>query len=269
MDLSLTPSLADNYVSRSQIARVLTQDWVGRELGCLHCTASNLQPTAQNTKARDFECNECSEPYELKSSSRPFRRLVADGEYRTFLSTIESGRTPNLLLLHYDRNSWTVRDLVAVHRSLLSRQLVVPRKPLGPNAKRAGWQGCSVDLELIPPSARVSLVEEANPVPWAVVRRVWSRFDFMIKLKPEPRAWLSDVMAIVRRLRRDEFHLRDVYQFEGDLRLLHPNNQHILPKVRQQLQILVAQGLLARVAPGIYRLTGRDRQPVRGPSIGG
>jgi type II restriction enzyme len=252
MDLALRSELANGYSSRSQIARVLTQDWVSREVPCLRCSTLPLSSTVQNTKARDFECAKCSEPYELKSTSGKFSHRVADGEYGTFRSTVDSGRTPNLLLLEYDAARFGVTNLLAIHRSLISDAAIIPRKPLSSSARRAGWQGCNIDLDLIPTSGRVPVVKEARALPWSVVRREWSRYEFMVRLRPESQGWLRDVLAFVQRLEATSFALKDVYQFEDQLAILHPSNQHVRDKIRQQLQLLVAKKLLRREERGRY-----------------
>ena len=208
MELGFREELARGYSSRSQIARVLTQDWVGRQVPCLACSTLPLTPTVQNTKTRDFECPECSEPYELKSTSRRFRHLVADGEYGTFCSTIGADRTPNLLLLEYDPTNLGVKTLLAVHRSLISNQAVVPRRPLAGTARRAGWQGCSINLDLIPTSGRVPVVLEGQALPWSRVTAGWARFEFMVRLRPESRGWLRDVLSLVQQLPQGSFFVR-------------------------------------------------------------
>jgi type II restriction enzyme len=45
-------------------------------------------------------------------------------------------------------------------------------------------------------------------------------------------------MNIIDSFNKKEFSLSDVYAFEEDLKLLHPENNNIKPKIRQQLQFL-------------------------------
>jgi len=249
-----SPDLA-RYVSKSQVARVATQRWVGRELPCPRCSTSPLQPTAENTKSRDFVCSNCDEPFELKSKAGRFTRWVVDGEYRTFLDSVLSGRTPNLILLEYDPNAMEVARLEAIHRTLLSPLAIVARKPLSQRARRAGWQGCNLDLSTVPVDGRVAIVSNGEVRPWPEVTEAWSRFEFMIRIRPDSRGWLRDVLACVQQLPSAQFTLDQVYSFERELTELHPSNRNVRPKIRQQLQILVAQGLLARARPGLYLRT--------------
>lgn len=256
MDLAFDGLAVGAYSSRSQIARVATQAWVRRELACLSCSTAPLRSTPENTKSRDFVCTGCGEPYELKSGTRPFARWVLDGEYATLLRTIRGGRTPNLLLLEYDASARAVRDLRAVHRTLISPLAVVPRRPLAASARRAGWQGCIIDLGLVPPWGRVPIVSERSPRPWREVTAAWAKFAFMVPIREERRGWLRDVLACLQRLPPRPFTLDEAYAFEGDLGALHPENRNLRPKIRQQLQLLVARGILERVRPGLYRAAG-------------
>jgi len=260
VDLSLDQASVGRYTSKSQIARVSTQNWIARELPCLKCSTRPLQPTAENTKSRDFFCRNCEEPYELKSKSSPFTRWVTNGAYATLLETITAGRTPNLLLLEYDPIERYVTRLQAVHRTLLSPIAVVARKPLSPTARRHGWQGCNIDLGTVAESGRVPIVWNRTILPWPTVVGAWSRFDFMVKIRPESQGWVRDVLACVKSLPDHTFRLEDVYCFERKLAELHPSNQHIRPKIRQQLQILVAQGVVNRVRPGLYELPRAQAQ---------
>lgn len=252
VDLEFSALPEGRYTSRSQIARVATQAWVRRELPCLNCSSRPLNPTAENTKARDFVCARCSEPYELKGKSGNFTRWVANGEYHTLLETIQSGRTPNLLLMEYDARSLSVQRLQAIHRTMLSPLAVVPRSPLSSSAQRAGWRGCNLDLNTVPEAARVPIVWDGTVLPWQSVIGAWSRFDFMIRVRPESQGWLRDVLACVQKLPSTVFSLDEAYGFEATLAELHPSNRNIRPKIRQQLQVLVAQGIIRRERPGVY-----------------
>jgi len=52
-----------------------------------------------------------------------------------------------------------------------------------------------------------------------------------------------------------EFTLADVYAHAGALAKLHPNNRHVQPKIRQQLQELRDMGLVEFLAGGSYHLS--------------
>jgi type II restriction enzyme len=260
VDLGLDQSLVAGYKSRSQIARILTENWVERQLYCPSCRATELKPTPQNTKSRDFNCENCSEPYELKSRSSPFHSRVLNGEYRTMLATIRESRTPNLLLLEYDSPAYAVRNLIVVHRSLINASAIVARQsPLSASAQRHGWLGCYIDLSQIPSTARLQIVRAGVVSPPESIQAAWQSFRFAVDMTPAKRGWLADVLSCVETLSDRTFDLDDVYRFEGRLGGLHPANRNVRPKIRQQLQILVGVGLIERVEPGKYRRAASPR----------
>jgi type II restriction enzyme len=61
-------------------------------------------------------------------------------------------------------------------------------------------------------------------------------------------------MKCVESIGKEEFQLDDVYAFERQLNLVYPNNQHVRPKIRQQLQVLRDHGYLDFTGRGSYRL---------------
>jgi len=63
-----------------------------------------------------------------------------------------------------------------------------------------------------------------------------------------------DVLKVVRALGKPEFSLPEMYSRAEQLRRLHPENRHIEPKIRQQLQRLRNLKFLDFVAPGRYHL---------------
>lgn len=68
-------------------------------------------------------------------------------------------------------------------------------------------------------------------------------------------AWMDDVRNCVDQL-NDHFQLADLDPFIPRLHQLHPANQHIREKIRQQLQSLRDAGEIEFIAPGEYRKLG-------------
>lgn len=69
------------------------------------------------------------------------------------------------------------------------------------------------------------------------------------------KGWMLDIMRCIENLGKREFTLDDVYAFEQELSVLHPDNKHIKDKIRQQLQLLRDKGYLDFISRGFYRLT--------------
>ncbi|EKD29014.1 MAG: Dam-replacing family protein, partial [uncultured bacterium] len=72
--------------------------------------------------------------------------------------------------------------------------------------------------------------------------------------KPELKGWILDIMNCIDSLNKKDFSLKEVYSFESDLAVMHPENNNIKPKIRQQLQFLRDKGYLKFIAPGRYEL---------------
>ena len=102
--------------------------------------------------------------------------------------------------------------------------------------------------------ARISVVNEGTPLTPREVRGSYNRLRPLEKLQVEKRGWTLDVLQVVQSLRKLEFALAHVYAHSGTLAKLHPNNRHVRPKIRQQLQILRDLGLLDFLGGGSYRL---------------
>ena len=253
MDLSLDLSLAAGYKSGSQIARVLSEDWVSRELPCISCGATPLNHAPTNSPALDFVCPGCSSGFELKSKRTAIGSRLVDGEYATLVSRLSSDEAPNFLLLRYDLSAARVEDLYAVHRGLLTPLAIQRRPPLPPTARRAGWVGSVIDLTRLPEGAMVPLVQNGASRSFEAARQDWRRYREIKAMPAAQRGWVSDILACVQSLPSPVFSLREIYRFEGELHVSHPGNQHVRPKIRQQLQALVAMGCIQRLSPGLYR----------------
>lgn len=65
--------------------------------------------------------------------------------------------------------------------------------------------------------------------------------------------WVKDVFNVLHGIESDVFKLQDVYKYENKLKSLHPRNQYVQDKIRQQLQVLRDLGLLQFVDRGVYR----------------
>ena len=66
MDLRFNTSLAEGYKSASQIARVLTEDWLARNMYCPICGEVTIRRAEPNAPVKDYVCEHCKSQYELK-----------------------------------------------------------------------------------------------------------------------------------------------------------------------------------------------------------
>jgi type II restriction enzyme len=243
----------ENYKSKSQQARVATEDWASENLYCPNCNESRLTTHPPNTRAVDFQCSNCKSPFQLKAQSHGFSGRIVDAAYSAMVSAIRENRTPNLFAIHYERDRWQVLNLILIPHFAFPLSAIEKRKPLGPNARRAGWVGCNILLGAIPLDARIPVIANGTPISPKVVREQYARLRPLEKLSVEKRGWTLDVLNVVQSLGKKEFELADVYAHDQKLGRLHPNNSHVRDKIRQQLQVLRDAGLLEFLGGGEYR----------------
>lgn len=221
---------------------------------CPNCGLRRIEKHSANNPAADFYCKECREEFELKSQRKPFGRRVTDGALRTMVDRVNSGQSANLLLMNYDREQLAVANLIVVPRHFFTAKIIEARRPLGPNARRAGWQGCNILISEIPEAGKVWLVREGAMLPMEQARVAWQRTLFLRDAPTLTKGWLIDVMKCVEEIASDDFSLADVYGFEAKLSASYPDNKNVRPKIRQQLQILRDRGFLDFLGAGKYRL---------------
>ena len=93
-------------------------------------------------------------------------------------------------------------------------------------------------LKEIPIDGKISIIYERKTLSPESVREGYNRFRFLSEKKYDVRGWTADVLKIIRELGKAEFALNEVYAYDEQLQKFHPENKHIRPKIRQQLQIL-------------------------------
>jgi type II restriction enzyme len=254
MNLSMDGELAAAYRSGSQRARVVTEFWGEQNLYCPNCSSKHLTRLPNNTKASDYLCPSCSFWYQLKGQQSRIGDHINDGAYKTMRQAIQNDETPNFYFMQYDLATWSVRNLLLVPSFAFPLCAIIKRKPLSPTARRAGWVGCNIALNLIPASTRISIVAESQVVPSSKVREKFQRVKPLAEIKAKERGWTLDVLRIVQSLGKKQFTNDDVYAFEKQLQQLHPDNRHVIPKIRQQLQVLRDRGFLVHVGKGVWGL---------------
>jgi len=253
MNLQCKSELAAAYKAGPQIARVVSEEWCGREMYCPACDSSRLTQSRANTPAVDFACPRCEQLFQLKSSKNWNPRKIPDAGYEAMLRAIRANRTPNLFVLQYS-SSWLVQNLVLIPKAFFTESVIEKRKPLGVQARRCGWIGCNILLSQIPVDGKIAVISAGCALPEQRVRQEFSRVRKLADLAPSLRGWTVDVLNVVRRLGKADFSLQELYAFEGILKEAHPGNQNVRPKIRQQLQVLRDIGLLEFLSPGHYIL---------------
>jgi len=255
MQLSMyKKEVLENYKSNSQRARVLTENWFSSQMYCPCCLNKKIVDYPNNQKASDFFCENCKNDFQLKSSKKPFGKKVVDGEYYTMLSVIKGGNSPNFFILHYSSDDWVVKSLKMIPKFFVTLSMLEKRKPLSQNARRAGWTGCNFLLDKLPDEGKIPIINNEKFKDKQGVNKIWRKMFFLANKKPEFRGWTSDVLKIVQE-QDNKFKLNDIYKYEEYFKDLHPNNNNIQAKIRQQLQILRDNKILKFQRRGIYEVT--------------
>src|SRR5690606_22265590 len=91
---------------------------------------------------------------------------------------------------------------------------VQKRKPLSPNARRAGWVGCNILINEIPKSMRLSIIVNGNIMQKSVVLEKYSSLSILAKKSFTARSWVTEVLEIVETIMPTNFALRDMYKYE-------------------------------------------------------
>lgn len=254
MDLALNLSLGNPYKSATQKSRVITEGWIAENMFCPICGCEMLTHYTNNRPVADFYCPKCCSDFELKSRqsiSGNISQIIPDGAYATMIERIASFNNPNLLVMTYARGY--VNTLVLVPNFFFTSDVIIKRKPLGPTARRAGWQGCNIDFGSIPDIGKISIIQNSHEIPQSEIIQNYNKAILLKTNNLDSRGWLMDTLICVQSIPTTTFSLNDVYKFADKLRVKHPNNNHIYAKIRQQLQLLRDKGLLEFTTRGHYK----------------
>lgn len=165
----IAPELAAHLMSKTQQSRVVLETWAEMNMYCLHCAAESLDRLPPNTPVADFSCAACESRYQLKSKNGRFGRFLTGAAYGPMIDAAKSREMPDHLLVEYDLRYATVVFVEAVPGPHITADRIIPRKRLSSTARRAGWQGCNIDIADLP---RAKIVEPQG-IDRAIVRASW------------------------------------------------------------------------------------------------
>ncbi len=252
MNLTFDKGLAERYRSGSQIARVLTENWMNQNMYCPRCGNLHIKRFENNRPVADFYCDRCFSEYELKSKDGQLGRKVNDGSYFTMIQRITGFNNPDFFFMSYSKEDLSVNSLTFVPKHFFVPDIIEKRKPLAPTARRANWVGCNILIEKIPKQGRIEIISGGKEADMDdVVGRV-AKSDRLEVKQIKSRGWLMDVLNCMNRIESTVFSLEDMYLFEAELQIKHPENHNIKPKIRQQLQLLRDKGFVDFLGNGRY-----------------
>lgn len=253
MDLNFDVSIIDKYHSNSQIVRLLTETWVKQNMYCPRCGNLHIDQFENNRPVADFFCPVCSSEYELKSKDGVLGRKINDGAYETMIERITGNRNPDFFFMSYSKTEYAVKNLILIPKHFFVPAIIEKRKPLAQTARRAGWVGCNIIIEKIPAQGRIAIISNGKIIE---SKRVVEKVNISNRLETNDinaRGWIMDVLNCVNKIPVHVFSLEDMYSFEPELQKKHPENHHVKPKIRQQLQLLRDKGFIGFLGKGMYK----------------
>lgn len=254
MKLSFNIQLAKNYISQAQKVRVLSEDWVSNQIYCPNCGYLEIKQYPNNKPVADFYCDKCTEDFELKSKKGKIGKSVPAGAYSRMIERIYSATKPSFFFMGY-LESLSVSDFFVVPKHFFIPEIIEKRNPLKETARRAGWVGSNILFSKIPKAGQIFYIENGKEIPKIDVLKKWQQTIFLKEIKKaDARGWVLDIMNCIDFLEKKEFSLQDMYNFEHNLQIIHPENKNIRPKIRQQLQILRDKRYLEFTGGGTYKL---------------
>ena len=252
MNFFFDKGLAENYKSNSQKIRVMSENWVGKNIFCPICGNPHICNLNNNMPVADLQCDNCGEIYELKSKQGKVGNKINDGAYSTMIERINSSSNPNLFIMNYSAD-YQVTDLLLVPKFFFVESIIEKRKPLAPTARRAGWVGCNILLESIPFQGRIWIIEKQRVINAVEIVENYTQIRKLQTNNLESRGWLMDVLNCVNSINNEDFSLQDIYAFVEQLQEKHISNHNVEAKIRQQLQILRDKGFIEFTSRGHYR----------------
>lgn len=135
-----------NWKSVSKIVGEAAEDCVVT-LPCPLCHETSLVKYKTNQKSKDVLCEKCGCQIQIKATKHTKNTQTCikllGAEYRTTLSSVKENNVHYLVLLYSTKDGkYTIRDICLIHHDDINESCIIPRNPLSPAAKRAGWQGC-------------------------------------------------------------------------------------------------------------------------------
>jgi len=252
INLKLNFALGERYKSETQKARVISEAWTEINAFCCSCGGS-LARGQTNARVLDFTCVRCNNDFELKSTRGNFSTKLPDGAFRAMMARLSDASSPDFFFLTYDVQSSCVTNFFAVPTYFLDSTVIEKRKPLSPDARRAGWVGCNIVMNRIPEVGKVFYVRNREILERSTIIETWGRTTFLRReTSLEARGWALEILRIIQSLNVSEFTLQRMYEFETQLKQRFPRNNFIRPKIRQQLQVLRDAGLIVFKGRGRY-----------------
>lgn len=252
MNFEFDTSLAQKYKSNSQKIRVMSENWVCKNMFCPCCGNPKIDKLNNNSPVADMQCGNCKSIFELKSKEGNLSKKISDGAYSTMIDRITSTTNPELFVMQYSP-TYCVTNLTLIPKFFFVPQIIEKRNPLAITARRAGWTGCNILYSEIPEQGKIKIINNSFVSSVDEVVNEYTKIKKLQTSNLEKRGWLLDVLNCVNDIGSSEFTLRDVYSYIEVLQKKHIYNNNVEAKIRQQLQFLRDKGFIEFLERGHYR----------------
>lgn len=136
-----------------QALGALGEKEVCRRVECPRCRQRDFVGLPRNFPCADVICKFCGFLAQVKSgrvSAGPRVREVLGGAWQPQQAQIAAGIFHALFIASFDAARLVAIDYIPSHIVQACPSIFVPRAPLRPSARRAGWQGFKYDLSKLP-----------------------------------------------------------------------------------------------------------------------
>tara|TARA_Y100001973_G_scaffold16679_1_gene24252 strand:- start:1688 stop:2179 length:492 start_codon:yes stop_codon:yes gene_type:complete len=150
--LSSLQKVPSEWKSASKIYGEAVEYWVAENLKCPECSGILIKLRA-NVPSIDHVCGSCNSNFQVKAKHGKILKedgsaSIQGAEYKTTLNSLtEVILGWSMIMVSYSREKNMVEGVHYVPGSKIKEKNIVPRKPLSPKARRAGWQGCNIIFE--------------------------------------------------------------------------------------------------------------------------
>ncbi len=142
-----------DWKSNSRIYGEACELWVSENISCPSCHSGTLIKLEANEPTIDHRCDDCGEAIQVKAKNGNFLKKdgsvsIVGAAYEKTLESLSSDNQWSMLLVSYNSGSESfVTEAHYIPSENVGPENVVPRKPLGPHCRRAGWQGCNLTFQ--------------------------------------------------------------------------------------------------------------------------
>ena len=140
------------WKSESRIVGKAGEIYCCKNIKCINCNNLDWLECVTNEKSKDQICKICGKKYQIKckkTTERSYNNIKKTRTFKTigakYTTTLESiGEQIDYIIILYEKVEHTILNIIHIKSDDINSDNIIPRKPLGENARRAGWQGCTL-----------------------------------------------------------------------------------------------------------------------------